>query len=138
MAQRSDKRWTILTQALHVGAAVRRQDFRRDNFEARANGVGFVLTSTKVAAVDLDKCRDPESGVIDQWAQTAQERTRIDDDPIILERLGATSVTEMVENVVVLPDTALALAWYQTAKDLGSAEAPGRLEKLARLYGRPR
>jgi putative DNA primase/helicase len=35
----------------------------------RANGVGFVLTSTKVAAVDLDKCRDPESGVIAQWAQ---------------------------------------------------------------------
>jgi hypothetical protein len=59
-------------------------------------------------------------------------------DPIILERLGATSVTEMVENVVVLPDTALARAWYQKAKDLGSAEAPGRLEELARLYGRPR
>ena len=35
----------------------------------RANGVGFVLTGTKVAAVDLDKCRDPESGVIDGWAQ---------------------------------------------------------------------
>jgi hypothetical protein len=59
-------------------------------------------------------------------------------DPIILERLGATGITEMVENVVVLPDTALARAWYQTAKDLGSAEATGRLEKLARLYGRPR
>jgi hypothetical protein len=59
-------------------------------------------------------------------------------DPIILERLGATSMTEMVENVVVLPDTALARAWYQTAKDLGSGEAQGRLEKLARRSGRPR
>jgi len=37
--------------------------------QGRANGIGFVLTGTKVAAVDLDKCRDPESGVIDHWAQ---------------------------------------------------------------------
>jgi hypothetical protein len=59
-------------------------------------------------------------------------------DPIILERLGATGMTEMVENIVVLPDTALARAWYQTAKDLGSGEAQGRLEKLARRSGRPR
>jgi hypothetical protein len=59
-------------------------------------------------------------------------------DPIILEGLGATAITEMVENIVVLPDTALARAWYQKAKDLGSVDAPGRLEKLARRSGRPR
>ena len=59
-------------------------------------------------------------------------------DPIILERLGVTANTEMVESTVIRPDTALARAWYQKAKDLGSVEAPGRLEKLARRYGRPR
>jgi hypothetical protein len=35
----------------------------------RANGIGFVLTDTDVAAVDIDKCRDPETGAIDSWAQ---------------------------------------------------------------------
>jgi hypothetical protein len=59
-------------------------------------------------------------------------------DPIILERLGVTANTEMIESTVISPDTALARAWYQKAKDLGSVEAPGRLEKLARRYGRPR
>jgi len=59
-------------------------------------------------------------------------------DPIILERLGVTANTEIVESTVIRPDTALARAWYQKAKDLGSVEAPGRLEKLARRYGRPR
>jgi hypothetical protein len=59
-------------------------------------------------------------------------------DPIILEELGVTANTEMVESTVILPATALARAWYQRAKDLGSVEAPGRLQKLARRYGRPR
>jgi primase-polymerase (primpol)-like protein len=36
----------------------------------RANGVGFVLTNTEIGAVDLDKCRDLESGEIDDWAQS--------------------------------------------------------------------
>jgi hypothetical protein len=59
-------------------------------------------------------------------------------DPIILEELGVTANNEMVESTVILPATALARAWYQRAKDLGSVEAPGRLQKLARRYGRPR
>jgi hypothetical protein len=59
-------------------------------------------------------------------------------DPIILEELGVTANTEMVESTVILPATALARAWYQRAKDLGSVGAAGRLEKLARRYGRPR
>jgi hypothetical protein len=59
-------------------------------------------------------------------------------DPIILERLGLTANTEMAESTVIFPDTALARAWYQKAKDLGSVDAPGRLEKLARRERRPR
>jgi len=59
-------------------------------------------------------------------------------DPIILERLGVAAKTEMIESTVISPDTALARAWYQKAKDLGSVDAPGRLEKLARRSGRPR
>src|SRR5262245_56939679 len=35
----------------------------------RATGVGFVLTNTEIGAVDLDKCRNPETEHIDAWAQ---------------------------------------------------------------------
>jgi hypothetical protein len=35
----------------------------------KAHGVGFVLTGTDVAAIDLDKCREPETGDVDAWAQ---------------------------------------------------------------------
>ena len=34
----------------------------------KASGVGFVLTESAIAAVDIDKCRDPDTGVIDTWA----------------------------------------------------------------------
>ncbi len=37
---------------------------------SKADGVGFVLTNTEFGAVDLDKCRDSETGEIDPWAQT--------------------------------------------------------------------
>jgi primase-polymerase (primpol)-like protein len=33
------------------------------------DGIGFVLTGTEFAAIDLDHCRDPETGAIDAWAQ---------------------------------------------------------------------
>jgi Protein of unknown function (DUF3987)/Primase C terminal 2 (PriCT-2) len=35
----------------------------------KAHGIGFVLTGTNIGAVDLDHCRDPETGLIDHWAQ---------------------------------------------------------------------
>ena len=35
----------------------------------KANGIGFVLTRTEIAAVDLDKCRDSQTGHIDAWAE---------------------------------------------------------------------
>ena len=35
----------------------------------KAHGIGFVLTNTNIGAVDLDKCRDPETGKVDAWAQ---------------------------------------------------------------------
>src|SRR6266496_3014960 len=35
----------------------------------RADGIGFVLTNTNVAAIDIDKCRNPETGAVDPWAQ---------------------------------------------------------------------
>jgi hypothetical protein len=34
-----------------------------------ADGIGFVLTDTDIAAIDLDHCRDPMTGEIDPWAQ---------------------------------------------------------------------
>jgi hypothetical protein len=34
----------------------------------KANGTGFVLTGTDVAAIDLDKCRNPVTGQITDWA----------------------------------------------------------------------
>jgi hypothetical protein len=34
-----------------------------------ADGIGFVLTETDFATIDLDHCRDPITGKIDDWAQ---------------------------------------------------------------------
>jgi TPR repeat protein len=46
-------------------------------------------------------------------------------DPLVLKRLNAKGG--------ISPDVALAHSWYEKAKDLGSAVAPERLERLARL-----
>jgi primase-polymerase (primpol)-like protein len=35
----------------------------------QAHGIGFALTGTTIGAVDLDHCRNPETGAIDSWAQ---------------------------------------------------------------------
>jgi hypothetical protein len=37
--------------------------------QGKAHGIGFVLTGTNIAAIDLDHCRDPVTGQIDGWAQ---------------------------------------------------------------------
>jgi hypothetical protein len=34
-----------------------------------ADGIGFALTDTEIGAIDLDHCRDPATGTIDDWAQ---------------------------------------------------------------------
>jgi Protein of unknown function (DUF3987) len=34
-----------------------------------AHGIGFVLTGTNIGAIDLDRCRNLETGKIDAWAQ---------------------------------------------------------------------
>jgi len=43
-------------------------------------------------------------------------------DPVILAELGSVGLR---------PDPAAARAWYQRAKDLGSPDASGRIERLA-------
>ena len=40
-----------------------------------ADGIGFVLTNSDIAAVDLDHCRDAETGDIDEWAADIISRT---------------------------------------------------------------
>jgi hypothetical protein len=35
----------------------------------KAHGIGFCLTGTNIAAVDIDKCRNAETGAIDDWTQ---------------------------------------------------------------------
>src|SRR6185437_6049078 len=42
--------------------------------DREADGVGFVLTGTQVAAIDLDHCRDPATGKIDRWAVALVEK----------------------------------------------------------------
>ena len=43
-------------------------------------------------------------------------------DPLVLQRIGALGAT---------PDPDLARTWYERARDLGSSEAPGRINMLA-------
>ena len=38
------------------------------------DGIGFVLTDTDFAAIDLDHCRDPTTGKVDDWAQAIIEQ----------------------------------------------------------------
>jgi hypothetical protein len=37
--------------------------------DGKADGIGYVLTKGKIAAADLDDCRDPDSGKLTPWAQ---------------------------------------------------------------------
>jgi primase-polymerase (primpol)-like protein len=42
--------------------------------QGKGDGIGFALTGTEVAAIDLDHCRDPETAVIDAWALAIIDR----------------------------------------------------------------
>jgi TPR repeat protein len=55
-------------------------------------------------------------------------------DPIELAKLGVRDGSLPAASIKgkALPDIAMARTWYQKAKDLGSTEAQGRLENLAR------
>jgi len=42
-----------------------------------ADGIGFVVTEdNELAGIDLDHCRDPDTGVIESWAQAIVDRMR--------------------------------------------------------------
>jgi len=41
----------------------------------KADGIGYVLTDAEIGALDLDKCLDPITGVIDAWAQELIDET---------------------------------------------------------------
>lgn len=41
---------------------------------SKFDGIGFVLTGTEIAALDLDDCRNAETGDIEPWAKTLIER----------------------------------------------------------------
>jgi hypothetical protein len=79
-------------------------------------GEEFIATGD-LAAARLVLQRAAESG--DARAALALAGTY---DPNVLDQLGAKGFA---------PDIALAQAWYEKAKDFGSAEAPQRLERLA-------
>src|SRR5215471_15641113 len=38
------------------------------------DGIGFVLKDSNIGALDLDDCRDPETGRLDTWAQDLVHR----------------------------------------------------------------
>jgi primase-polymerase (primpol)-like protein len=37
-----------------------------------ADGIGFMLAGSNIGAIDLDNCRDRESGAVDGWAESLQ------------------------------------------------------------------
>jgi TPR repeat protein len=75
------------------------------------------IASGDLASARLVLQRAAESG--DARAALALAGTY---DPNVLDQLGVKGFA---------PDVRLALAWYEKARDFGSAEAPRRLEKLA-------
>ena len=40
----------------------------------KADGIGYVLTGSDIAAIDIDKCRNPVTGATDDWAQALKYR----------------------------------------------------------------
>jgi hypothetical protein len=38
----------------------------------KADGIGYMLAGSNIGAIDLDHCRDPESGAVDGWAEPLQ------------------------------------------------------------------
>ena len=42
----------------------------------KADGIGYVLTDSDTGAIDLDKCRNLDTGKITPWAQEAYRRDR--------------------------------------------------------------
>jgi Family of unknown function (DUF5906) len=41
----------------------------------QADGIGFVITNSEIAAFDIDDCRDPTTGAIDPWAMALVARS---------------------------------------------------------------
>jgi TPR repeat protein len=79
-----------------------------------------LMTSGDVAGARLLYQRAAEAG--EAMAAFALAETY---DPLVLRKLNARGG--------IAPDVALAHSWYEKAMDLGSATAPERLERLARL-----
>jgi TPR repeat protein len=79
-----------------------------------------MMTNRDVAGARLLYMRAAEAG--DALAAFALAETY---DPLVLRKLNARGG--------IAPDVALARGWYERARDLGSATAPERLERLARL-----
>ena len=50
--------WGSYTDAVAVVAA------------GQADGIGYMLSTSDIAAGDLDHCRNPETGMVDPWAET--------------------------------------------------------------------
>jgi primase-polymerase (primpol)-like protein len=40
-----------------------------------ADGIGYMLPGSDLSAIDLDHCRDPQTGEIDEWAQAEIKAT---------------------------------------------------------------
>jgi TPR repeat protein len=83
-----------------------------------------LMANGDISAARLMYQRAAEAG--DAMAALALAETY---DPLVLRRVNPKGG--------ITPDVALAHTWYEKAKDLGSAVAPERLERLARLPGSP-
>ena len=40
----------------------------------KADGIGYMLSTSDIAAVDLDHCVDPETGMVDPWAESSMPK----------------------------------------------------------------
>jgi len=79
------ERTKVLYQARHPSSAARSNDdttwatyteARRACPEVEDGGIGFVITDSEWAALDLDHCCDAETGVIKEWALRLMRKSR--------------------------------------------------------------
>src|SRR5829696_8436802 len=84
-----------------------------------ADGIGFVLTDSETAAFDLDDCRDPETGEVDDWALKLIDRgasyTEVTPSGTGLRIIGR-GIGNKVHRKFKIPDTPGSLEVYRRAE----------------------
>jgi primase-polymerase (primpol)-like protein len=93
---------------------------------ADADGIGFCLLNSEIAAFDLDDCRDSATGVVDEWAQALVRRVgsytevTVSGTGLRIIGRGAGTRVQRKQSVGIWPQTR-AGPWRPTGRPSGTS-----------------